>query len=562
MVMSLLGQQRQQLEDALINAFPNKVSLEQMLSYQLNKNLDAIAGGNNLQETVFNLIKVAEAEGWIEDLFRAAYKVNSNNLLLKTIAVDPNNLLLKTIPEELIKTENFLFESGIFKDRYIIDSQKEIIGKGRIATVYKALDRYLDRHVAIKILENQDLKDIFLTSVRDAVKISDEPNFITIYDYQYDEQNRYCYYVMKLLQGESLRHKISTGIGDIIFDSLDEAQQFICKIGNVFLKLNTKIEAEGLKFDYDNIKPSNILVNNKEPYISSFNLYKNYSSKKMLQELEKMLANLEEEKFREELAYLLPENFAYTKSSSFDKSAQYILGLLAYEILTGEIPSTLKNLEDLKNNDNKAFKQLTSITKKCPKCPEIMEKVILKMTALEPKKRYGSLEEAVKIIGSINVSLDLVKESYERCISVSDNKFFITFYKKLIESIGSSSFQKTSSTEGRWHHQYQQLKDAILLLFAYYLEGKDSYVTNSLEGRNILTRIAETHSQNQYVTSEDLYDKFGEVIIETAIDTDPRCQESVEHKKVIKGAWEEVLQPGFDYIKSKHITLHKSIQFS
>ncbi|MUG96317.1 hypothetical protein F7734_29850 [Scytonema sp. UIC 10036] len=550
MVTSLSGQHKEKLRDTLINAFPTKASLEQLLSFSLNKNLEEIAGGNNLQEIVFNLIKVAEAQGWIKDLIFAARETN------------PGNLLLKTIAEELIEPEILLFESKRFKERYLVDSQTGMIGKGRIAKVYKALDSYLERHVAIKVLESQDLKDNFLKIVRDAVKVSDEPNFITIYDYQYDEEINSCYYIMKLLQGESLRQKISIRSGDITFDSVEEAQQFICKIGKVFLKLNNKIEAKELKFDYDNIKPSNIIVNNNEPYISSFNLYKDYSFEKMLSELDHMSKNLEEEKFREELAYLLPENFAYNKTLSFDKSAQYILGLLAYEILTGEIPPTLKSFEELKNNYNKAFKPLASITKKCPKCPEILEKVILKMTAPEPKKRYWSLEEAVNIICSMNVGLDLVKESYERCISVPDDEFFKNFYSKLIESIGSSSFQKTSTIEGRWHHQYQQLKDAILLLFAYYLEGQDSYVTNSLEGRNILTRIAEAHSQNQYVTSEDLYNKFEEVIIETVSDTDPRCLESVEHKRVIKAAWEEVLQPGFDYIKSKHTTLHKSIQFN
>jgi serine/threonine protein kinase len=550
MVMHLSGDHKEELQNALNKAFPTKASLEHLLSLKLEKNLEEIAGGNDLTEVVFTLIKVAEAQGWIERLIYAARNRN------------PGNLLLKAIAEKLLEAEYFVFESKKFKERYTIDYQKEAIGKGRIAKIYKALDSYLDRHVAIKILERQDLKDIFLTSVRDAVKISDEPNFISIYDYQYDERIGYCYYVMKLLQGDSLRQKIATRTGEITFNSIHETQKFLYKIGNVFLKLNTKIEAEGLKFDYDNIKPSNIIVNNKEPYISSFNLYKDYSSEKMLQELDNMSANLETEKFLEELAYLLPESFAYNKLLSFDKSAQYILGLLAYEILTGEIPHTLESFENLKKNYHKAFQPLTSITKKCPECPDILEKVIIKMTDPEPKKRYSSLEEAVKIIGSINVSLDLVKESYERCIAVPDDGFFRVFYKTLMETIGSSSFQRTSTTEGRWYHQYQQLKDAILLLFAYYLEGKESYITNSLEGRNILTRIAEAHSHNQYVTSEDLYDKFEEVIIETVSDTDPRCQESLHHKRVIKAAWEEVLQPGFDYIKSKHKTLHRAIQFS
>ncbi len=49
----LSGQQRKQLQEALIDAFPDKASLEQMLSFGLEKNLDAIASEGNLSQKVF-----------------------------------------------------------------------------------------------------------------------------------------------------------------------------------------------------------------------------------------------------------------------------------------------------------------------------------------------------------------------------------------------------------------------------------------------------------------------------------------------------------------------------
>lgn len=84
--MSLSGQQRKKLQDALIDAFPTKSSLEQMLSYELNMNLDEIAGGKNLQEIVFNLIKKIEAEESIENLVCAAHKTNPGNSKLQAIS--------------------------------------------------------------------------------------------------------------------------------------------------------------------------------------------------------------------------------------------------------------------------------------------------------------------------------------------------------------------------------------------------------------------------------------------------------------------------------------------
>jgi CHAT domain-containing protein len=83
--MKLSNQQRKKLWNALMDAFPTKSSLEQLLSLELDRNLDAIAGGNNLQDIVFNLIKTAEAQGWIDELIFGAKEFNSSNPLLIAI---------------------------------------------------------------------------------------------------------------------------------------------------------------------------------------------------------------------------------------------------------------------------------------------------------------------------------------------------------------------------------------------------------------------------------------------------------------------------------------------
>ena len=84
--MALSSERRKKLRDALINAFPEKSSLEQMLWFELDKNLDTIASGDNLEAVVFNLIKKAEAENWVEDLIDAAQRENPGNQSLKYAA--------------------------------------------------------------------------------------------------------------------------------------------------------------------------------------------------------------------------------------------------------------------------------------------------------------------------------------------------------------------------------------------------------------------------------------------------------------------------------------------
>jgi len=52
-----------QLHIVLLDAFPNNADLRRMVRFYLGENLDAIAGGSTLSETVFGLIEWAEAQG-------------------------------------------------------------------------------------------------------------------------------------------------------------------------------------------------------------------------------------------------------------------------------------------------------------------------------------------------------------------------------------------------------------------------------------------------------------------------------------------------------------------
>ncbi len=79
-------QQLKQLQNALINAFPSKSSLERLLYFELEKNLNEITRESDLQEIVFKLIQTAESQGWLEDLVYAARKENPGNPLLQAIA--------------------------------------------------------------------------------------------------------------------------------------------------------------------------------------------------------------------------------------------------------------------------------------------------------------------------------------------------------------------------------------------------------------------------------------------------------------------------------------------
>jgi len=477
---------------------------------------------------------------------------------------------------------------------------------GSLTTVYKASDPPLNRWVAIKVLDRKDLKDAFKDSIGRALRISDEPYFITIYDYVFDEEEEFYCYIMQFIEGKSLRTKILEEYSEGF--NIEIAWKLFMKIGTALVRSWSLNSCDG------NIKPSNIMLGESpagddlEPFISPFNLRRSLSPKVMLEELERMSETLDRQaaeikarenseakdlelerkklkkqelEYLEALAYLVPERFnneeyAFKLSQRTD---EYILGLVIYEILTGEIPPVFdslkdtnknyenlsKNLENLKRNRHKAlatlqqdkhraFRRLPSITERRPrsKCPNVYETIVAKMTSLDPDDRYKTLEE---VIGNFliyrNIDLNIAKDSYARCARQPNfsEDFFRTFYKRFTGE-GSCPHAKTKFspdwTDKDWKRQHQLLKEAILLLFSYF-EHRDEP-----EELNILTRIAEIHSRRGRDVPVDFYEPFINALIETVVEFDPRCKGNDDIQERIKRVWRDVTKPGIDYMKRKY----------
>ncbi len=91
--------------------------------------------------------------------------------------------------------------------RYSLQSE---IGRGGMGVVYLAHDVRLDRPVALKLLpdtlsQQEELRDRFLREARTAAKLS-HPNIIPIFSV--DEVDRFVFFVMAYVQGESLGQRI------------------------------------------------------------------------------------------------------------------------------------------------------------------------------------------------------------------------------------------------------------------------------------------------------------------------------------------------------------------
>jgi hypothetical protein len=76
-------EEAKELHEAILSAFPNVGSLEEVLYFYLGEHLTQVAGGQTYTQVVKNLIIWAEAEGRTDDLITGARKVNPGNIDLK-----------------------------------------------------------------------------------------------------------------------------------------------------------------------------------------------------------------------------------------------------------------------------------------------------------------------------------------------------------------------------------------------------------------------------------------------------------------------------------------------
>lgn len=77
--MTLTGDRRKQLHDALISAYFTEAKLKQFVSLELDKNPDVVGTGADLAERVLKLIENAESRGWEAQLIFAARESNPGN---------------------------------------------------------------------------------------------------------------------------------------------------------------------------------------------------------------------------------------------------------------------------------------------------------------------------------------------------------------------------------------------------------------------------------------------------------------------------------------------------
>ena len=208
----------------------------------------------------------------------------------------------------------------------------ELLGKGGMGAVYKARQPKLDRYVALKILPPEVGKDPAFTErfLREARALAMLSHSCIVAVYDFGEADGLFYFVMEYVDGANLRQTIETG-GLTPTEALAIVPQ-IC---------------DALQFAHDegvvhrDIKPENVLIDKRgRVKIADFGLAKLLGAEATDDEdtrAGRPFTLTGTHHVVGTLHYMAPEQLQ--GSSAVDHRADiYSLGVVFYEMLTGELP--------------------------------------------------------------------------------------------------------------------------------------------------------------------------------------------------------------------------------
>ena len=430
------------------------------------------------------------------------------------------------------------------QQRYTIDSW---LGAGRMASVYSGRDVVLGRRVAIKLLKDADNRQAFMDDVQAAMRTSEQPNFINVYDSATHEEAACC--VVQLVDGDTLRDRMAE------YDELGGLPL------PVFRKVFTRIagamaRAHAMGVTYGNLKPSNIILGaHDEPFILPVGRKPHIQRERQrVRALVAQVAACRSAKLPlplstvEDLAYLVPDHFDDEVDEY--KVDQYMLGLLAWQMATGRWPDAVANPERLPQAGVTAFAELLPITALRPLCPQFFSGLVAKMVARRPSRRFQTLGPVLSAADLLaDLGLLIARDSYRRCAAVPgfDTDFFDRFYAEFHRVCPGAEHHFSGFGSEAWARQHRMLKEAVLLLFAY----QDQHHTRVEP--NVLSRIAGSHG----AVDAAFYAPFRDALITTVCGDperqiapyDPRCTDPILRDKLL-GYWIDALSPGIDYLES------------
>lgn len=253
------------------------------------------------------------------------------------------------------------------------------IGRGGMAVVFLANDLRLNRAVALKVMLpglafTEGMSERFEQEARTAANL-DHPNIVTIFSVE--EIDDLLFFVMKYVQGRSL-DKVTRDVGPLPID----VTQFILR--HVMLAL---AYAHDERVVHRDVKPGNVLLDRRgTPIVTDFGIAKAAESPSLT--VPGSIVGTP--------AYMSPEQFM--GQPAIPASDQYALGIMAYEMLAGELPFQGTMVELQMKHIQESPKPVRAIRKEVS--PEF-ERIVMRMLAKNPAERFPTLHDAEAALRAI-----------------------------------------------------------------------------------------------------------------------------------------------------------------
>ena len=246
------------------------------------------------------------------------------------------------------------------------------LGRGGMATVFKAYHPTLDRYVAIKVLHPAFTQDPgFLTRFQREARIVarlDHPNIVSIYDFS--EHRGHPYLVMRFVEGETLKARMWR-------DPLDATG----------ILTVTQAVGRGLGYAHRqgvlhrDIKPSNILLSaDGGVYLTDFGVARMAEAGE---------STISRDMLTGTPQYISPEQARGVADLDL-RTDIYSLGVVLYELLVGQVPFSADTPYAIIHDH--IFSPLPLPRSRNPSLPEAVERVLLKALAKKPEDRFQTAE--------------------------------------------------------------------------------------------------------------------------------------------------------------------------
>ena len=264
------------------------------------------------------------------------------------------------------------------------------LGRGGMATVYLARDIRHDRNVAIKVLRDEVVeslaRDRFIRETQLAARLN-HPHLLPLYDS--GEANGTLYFVMPLMQGQTLRDRLDTD-GQLPID--------------VVLKLAIEV-ADALDYAHRHgvvhrdIKPENILLHEGHAIIADFGIGKAIADAQdgdaTLTQLGVIIGTP---------AYMSPEQ---ASGDAIDHRTDFFsFGCVLYEMLTGSVP--FKGDSAHATIASRMIDTPREVTEVRDAVPVSLSNTVSRLLAKDPVDRFSSGAELISALTSRDVPAPVV----------------------------------------------------------------------------------------------------------------------------------------------------------